>query len=378
MEKIKLATVFSGIGAIEFAFRRLNIPIEVVFACDNGEREVKYDKEKEKKVVASLSSIQEKKKYVDYLYSSLTRKTNFVEKTYLTNYGNEMNNHLFFQDICLLDGRDFKDKIDLFVGGSPCQSFSIVGEQRGIEDTRGTLFYEYARLVKEIQPRVFIYENVRNMLTHNKGKTWEIIKSVFDELGYNIDFKVLNAMNFGIPQKRNRLFVVGIRKDLGIFPVIPLNKADSKQYTMQDFLLSHCDYGNFMFEKNSGELSLVPSKGAIEERYFLSNAVREYVLKSGTKNWCQKPEIDLTIARTLLKTMGNCHRSGVDNYITENGRIRMLTERECLRLMGFTDDFIMPVSVAQAYKQAGNSIVVDVLMEILKKLIEQNVFSEVK
>lgn len=378
MEKIKLATVFSGIGAIEFAFRRLNIPIEVVFACDNGEREVKYDKEKEKKVVASLSSIQEKKKYVDNLYSSLTRRTNFVEKTYLANYEKEMNNHLFFQDICLLDGSDFKGKVDLLVGGSPCQSFSIVGEQRGIEDTRGTLFYEYARLVKEIQPRVFIYENVRNMLAHNKGKTWEIIKNVFDELGYNIDFKVLNAMNFGIPQKRNRLFVVGIRKDLGIFPVIPLNKADSKQYTMQDFLLSHCDYGNFMFEKNSGKLSLVPSKGVIEERYFLSNAVREYVLKSGTKSWCQKPEIDLTIARTLLKTMGNCHRSGVDNYITENGRIRMLTERECLRLMGFTDDFIMPVSVAQAYKQAGNSIVVDVLMEILKKLIEQNVFSEVK
>jgi DNA (cytosine-5)-methyltransferase 1 len=111
----------------------------------------------------------------------------------------------------------------------------------------------------------------------------------------------------------------------------------------------------------------------VGERYFLSDAVRTYVLKDGTKNWHQKVETDLPIARTLLKTMGNCHRAGVDNYITENGKLRMLTEREALRLMGYTDDFVSPVSIAQTYKQAGNSIVVDVMMAIVKYILSEKI-----
>ena len=98
---------------------------------------------------------------------------------------------MFFQDVCLLDGRDFRGQVDLFVGGSPCQSFSSVGFEAGLDDTRGTLFYEFGRLVDEIQPKVFIYENVRNMLNHDKGKTWQVIKSVFDKLNYDIKFTTL-------------------------------------------------------------------------------------------------------------------------------------------------------------------------------------------
>ena len=98
----------------------------------------------------------------------------------MTNYN--CPNSCFYQDIKLLEGRDFKGKVDLFVGGSPCQSFSSVGFQGGLEDTRGTLFYDFARLVKEIEPKVFIYENVRNLLNHDGGKTWDIIKNVFYSL----------------------------------------------------------------------------------------------------------------------------------------------------------------------------------------------------
>lgn len=374
MKKIRLATVFSGIGAIEFAFRRLNIPYEVIFACDTGEREIFYDKENEFLNIKSLKTALEKKEYVDRLYASHTRKTNFVKQSYLANY--KIINDMFFEDICLLDGVDFKGQVDLFVGGSPCQSFSIVGSQGGLEDTRGTLFREFARLVNEIQPKVFIYENVKNMLKHDNGNTWNVIKSVFEKLDYEIDYKVLNSVNFNIPQNRSRLFVVGYKKTFGIKPKIIDSCDFIKSYTMQDFLVTHTGIGDFTFNLD-GSLRVDHSRPEnCPKDYILSDAVKKYVMSSGTKTWYSKPVIDLPIARTLLKTMGNCHRAGVDNYVTENGEIRMLTPRECLRLMGFTDDFRIVVSEAQTYKQAGNSIVVDVLMQLILMIYKQGVLKK--
>ena len=162
------------------------------------------------------------------------------------------------------------------------------------------------------------------------------------------------------------------KKDLKIIPSLP-SKTIKLKFSMRDFLLSSCKYGNFSFDK-LGNVKIKKQGETVGERYYLSDAVRNYVLKEGTKTWKQKPEIDLIIARTILKTMGNCHRAGVDNYITENGRLRMLTEREAHRLMGYTDDYKIVVSVAQAYKQAGNSIVVDVMMSILKEIIKTKVW----
>lgn len=368
--KIKLATVFSGIGAIEFALKRLNIEHDIVFACDNGEREVSYDLEKEREAVRKLNSIDEKRKYVDNLYLSLTSSKNYVEQSYLANYPHCSKNR-YFQDVVLLDGRDFHNQVDLFVGGSPCQSFSSVGFQAGLEDTRGTLFYEFARLVKEINPKVFIYENVRNLLNHDKGNTWRVIKQVFDELGYDYKFDVLNAADYGIPQTRRRLFVVGFRKDLNLnFNFPPATKK--LKYVMKDFTENKCHIGGMSYDK-SGNIVFDNIPGKPDEKYILSPKLYDYVMKTGTKTFVQRVEINKDIARTLLKTMGNRHRAGVDNYVsfdgTENlGSVRMLTEREAHRLMGFTDDYKIIVSRAQAYKQAGNSIVVDVLMEILKNV----------
>jgi DNA (cytosine-5)-methyltransferase 1 len=374
--KIKLATVFSGIGAIEFALKRLNIEHDIVFACDNGEREVSYDLEKEREAVRKLNSIDEKRKYVDNLYLSLTSSKNYVEQSYLANYPHCSKNR-YFQDVVLLDGRDFHNQVDLFVGGSPCQSFSSVGFQAGLEDTRGTLFYEFARLVKEINPKVFIYENVRNLLNHDKGNTWRVIKQVFDELGYDYKFDVLNAADYGIPQTRRRLFVVGFRKDLNLnFNFPPATKK--LKYVMKDFTENKCHIGGMSYDK-SGNIVFDNIPGKPDEKYILSPKLYDYVMKTGTKTFVQRVEINKDIARTLLKTMGNRHRAGVDNYVsfdgTENlGSVRMLTEREAHRLMGFTDDYKIIVSRAQAYKQAGNSIVVDVLMEILKDIVKTGVF----
>lgn len=371
--KIRLATVFSGIGAIEFSMKRMGIPHELVFACDNGERDIAYNEEKERKIVDSLPGPIQKKEYVDKLYNSKTASKNYVKESYLANYPN-FDEHYYFQDVKLLDGRDFKGKVDLFVGGSPCQSFSQVGFQHGLDDARGTLFFEYARLVKEIQPKVFIYENVRNLLNHDHGKTWKTITKIFESLGYKYKYAVLNAADYGIPQNRRRLFVVGFKDNIE-FEMPPAIKKLT--YCMKDFTINNCSFGNFTSDKN-GRLIVRKISGIPDSKYTLSPKLYAYVMKGGTKTFYQRPEINKTIARTLLKTMGNRHRAGVDNYVSFDGTeklgsVRMLTERECMRLMGYTDDYKIVVSRMQAYKQAGNSIVVDVMMAVLKSILDTGV-----
>ena len=169
------------------------------------------------KEVNKINSYSEKKKYVDKLYKG-NEKRNKVKISYMANY-NCPENH-YHWDATFLDGTQYKNQVDLFVGGSPCQSFSSLGKKRGLSDTRGTLFYEYARLVDEIQPKVFIYENVRAVLNNDNGRTWKKMKEVFKDLNYNIFFtnngkpSVLNANDYGIPQSRNRIFVVGFRSDI--------------------------------------------------------------------------------------------------------------------------------------------------------------------
>ena len=373
--KLKLATVFSGIGAIEFALRRLNVEYEVVFACDNGERDINIEKEREFKIVKTLGSPLEKENYVNALYLKNTRRPNYMQKSYEHNYKKELENGYFFQDICLLDGTDFKNKVDLFVGGSPCQSFSSIGFKGGLEDPRGNLFFEYARLVREIQPKVFIYENVRNLKKHNNGETWEIVEKTLKGLGYDISWEILNAVDYGIPQNRRRLFVVGVKKGVK-FDFKNLKKKELR-YTLQDFLINNSKEGCFTFD-NAGDIVIEHLGGEVSTKYELTPGVLNYVLQGGTKDFYQKPETDLPIARTLLKTMGNHHRAGIDNYITVDklaGKFRQLTEREAHRLMGFTDDYEIVVSKNMAYQQAGNSIVVDVLMEIIKELIRIEAFN---
>ena len=345
-----------------------------------------------------------RKKYVDELYAGLESR-NKVKQSYMANY--ELDESDFHWNVVFLNGKQYEGKVDLFVGGSPCQSFSMVGKQRGLEDTRGTLFYEFARLIDEIKPKVFIYENVRAVISHDGGKTWKIMQQVFKELGYQYYPAILNAKDYGIPQNRERLFVVGFRSDVApqdgfSFPLpIPLERK------MKDFLIDNVPGGYFLpkkgvefvtkeknlekrFTQIDGDVQLCQKKNQQFnwhgdfvfqaedeaekrqipelEKYYLSEKVRKYVLASGTKSFYSKPQIDLDIARPLLTTMHKMHRAGVDNYVTSQGRLRKLTPRECLRLMGFSDDFKIAVPDTSMYQQAGNSIVVDVLIAILKQI----------
>lgn len=356
--------------------------------------------------LADIEDYAEKKKYVDRLYSGKETQ-NKVKASYMANY--KISEDQYHWNVCFLDGKQYEGQVDLFVGGSPCQSFSLVGKQRGLEDTRGTLFYEYARLVSEIKPKVFIYENVKALLSNDEGKTWETVSRVFTELNYTWKKMILNARDFGIPQNRERVFVVGFRNDLVLEQEFMPPQPFPLEKKMQDFLLDHVSgryylpkkgvdfvtmeknlekrytqidgdvqlcqkrnqqfnwHGDFVFEEENTD-----KEKTMEdlEKYFLSEKVRKYVLATGTKNFYSRPETDLEVARPLLTTMHKMHRAGVDNYVTTDGRLRKLTPRECLRLMGFCDSFQIVVSDTSAYQQAGNSIVVDVLIQIMKEILK--------
>lgn len=367
MKQISIGTLFSGIGSPEQGLNRLGHPYKTLFACDNGEREINIDYSSEFEKIKSLQYVKEKKDYVDDLYKANTRKTNFVQKSYLANY--KVEDDLFFQDVKLLDGTDFTNKTDLLVGGSPCQSFSIAGARGGFEDTRGTLFFEYCRLVNEIKPAVFIYENVYGVLTHDSGKTWETMKNVFSELGYHYSYKILDARDYGIPQGRRRLFVVGFKNEEN-FKKFSFPEPVKLNFTMQDFLEENLAEGSLL-SVNASLTKINDKKGNPDEMYFLSEKLKKYVLSPGTKNFMHyDAKTDLPIARALVKNMGNTYRASVNNYVTTNGRLRHLTMREVHRLMGYPDSYRIVVSKPQAYKQAGNSIVVDVIMNIEKKIIE--------
>ncbi len=234
------------------------------------------------------------------------------------------------------------------------------------------------------------------------------MQQVFSELGYTFDWKILNAKDYGIPQNRERLFVVGFRNDLQLEKDFSFPEPIELEKKMKDFLMENAPGGYFLpkkgvefvtkeknltkkFTQIDGDIQLCQKKNQQFnwhgdfvfqseeeaqannipdlEKYFLSEKVRKYVLATGTKNFYSKPAIDLEIARPLLTTMHKMHRAGVDNYVTTQGRLRKLTPRECLRLMGFSDSFKIVVSDTSMYQQAGNSIVVDVLIAIMKQIV---------
>lgn len=346
---IRLATSFSGIGAIEYALKRLGLRTEIVFAGD-------IDKN--------------------------------CKSTYFANYNISEDN--WHTDIHYFNAKSYKGKVDLFVGGAPCQAFSIVGDQRGFEDTRGTLFREFARVVKECMPKVFIFENVQGLFKHDNGRTWDVIRRTFEDYcGYDVHFQLLNARDYGVPQTRERLFCIGFRKKTKFKFPAPIKLM----YRMYDFMEDYTD--SIYYSKDHGIKYLANNfehrnrliEGAeterfndfifevrdVDDKYYLSEKVAKYVLAGGTKTFKTSTKTDLDIARPLLQSMHKMHRAGVDNYVTYkkdkgiNG-IRKLTPRECHRLMGFRDDFNIVVANTAAYMQAGNSIVVDVLMAILKQL----------
>lgn len=267
----------------------------------------------------------------------------YAVQTYKENFGD----HIVLGDINDIPLEELPD-FDVLIGGFPCQPFSMMGEKRGFEDARGTLFFRIAEIIKykidkNEKPKVVVLENVRTLRTHDKGRTFKTILSILEkDLGYKIFTDVLNTADYGIPQTRNRTYIVCFANENAEFLFPEKQELD---LTLQDLL-----------EHN------------VDQKYFLSDRILPTILSNGTGGYKAKSEIDLEIARPLCATMAKMHRACQDNYVTQNGRVRRLTPRECARLQGFDDDFVIPVSDSQAYKQFGNAVTINVSQAVAEKI----------
>lgn len=361
--KLRVGTVFSGIGAFEQALLKGKIDHEIVFACDTGERYIDIDTNEIKKMVADLSS-NERQKIIRKLYND-TKKPNYVKESYFANY--DITEERWFDDIRFIGKEDFKNEIDILVGGSPCQSFSAIGKRGGLEDARGTLFYDYARLVQELQPKVFIFENVPGMLNHDKGNTWKTIRSVFESLGYKLYFDVLNSINYGIPQDRKRLFVIGFKNHSINFVFPP--KVDLET-TMFDYLEPSVDPKHYLGKKGF-EFVTNPK---YKNRARVNHKVIQTEKANQQFNW--NGDFVFEELDSKKHTPKILERAYVGNWNGKRGVCRQLSYRECMRLMGFPDSYKIVVPNVPAYRQAGNSIVVNVLEAVVSEIIRTGVFDE--
>ena len=274
---MKYIDLFSGIGGFHLAMERNNF--ELVLACENNEK---------------------------------------ARETYKLNFGDkyDLNNEKIFpKDITLLNEKEIPD-FDILCAGFPCQAFSKAGKQRGFEDTRGTLFFNVAKILKEKKPEYFILENVSNLLKHDNGKTFEVISNSLTELGYFFDFKIIKLSDHGLPQFRPRVYIIGTRKKRTFnFP-----EKTSLKYNMSDILGGNC-------ERDIG--------------FTLRVGGRSSPIK-GKHNW--------------------------DGYIVDGKEVRLNID-QAKKMQGFPDDFKFDVSEYQAMKQLGNSVSPEIIDQLVKSFM---------
>lgn len=320
--KYKTVSLFAGIGGFDIAFS--NAGFDVIWAND-------FDK--------------------------------YACETFKENVGNyivcgDINEHL--EDI---------PEHDVLVGGFPCQPFSTLGKLQGFEDEqgRGTLFFTIKEILKKHDTKVVVLENVKNLMNHDNGKTFTRMKRELEEIGYSVNFKVLNTADYGIPQRRNRLIIVAFNKKYFKDGIFEYPDAMPLKLTAQDLL-----------------------DDDVEGKYFISTNMIGTILGKGTKGYIVKPTIDQSICKTLTATMHKMHRASQDNYFTDienhekycdknKTNIRKLTPNECRKFQGFPSDWKQVVSNTQAYKQFGNAVTVDVMYGVAKQVynyIEKNKIGE--
>lgn len=311
LKGIRVIDLFAGIGGFHLAFRSFGA--EIVYACE-------WDKD--------------------------------AATVYEENYGLKP-----VGDITQIDEKDIPDH-DIMCAGFPCQAFSISGNQRGFEDSRGTLFFDVARIAKEKKPKIIFLENVKNLVRHNDGETFSVIRTILNEIGYDVYASILDSAEYGSAQSRKRVYIVCFRKDLGIkefhFP-LPVKK--------------HA-YVEDILEKEHTE------KYRINRTDIKWNKIEEYYdekpVRIGTVNKGGQGERIYSIKGKAITL--SAYGGGVGaktGLYYDNGYIRKLSPRECARLQGFPDTFKISNNDNVAYKQFGNSVVVDVLQQIIEKIVEK-------
>ncbi len=261
-----------------------------------------------------------------------------------------------------------KGELDLLSGGSPCQSFSYAGKRLGLEDTRGTLFYHYAEFLHKLQPKMFLFENVKGLRTHDKGRTYETILDIFEKEGYTIQKDVLNAWDYGVAQKRERLITIGIRNDL--VDKIHFSFPKPKEYkpVLRDILLDCPDSDGATYSEYKKKIfELVPPGGYWKD--IPEDIAKEYMkscwyMEGGRTGILRRLSLDepsLTVLTSpSQKQTDRCHPL----------EARPFTVRENARCQSFPDDWVFCGSVGQQYKQVGNAVPVNLAYEVALKIKE--------
>lgn len=275
------------------------------------------------------------------------------------------------EDVHNVDFSKYKNKVDIVSGGFPCQAFSMAGKKLGFEDTRGTLFYEFARCVKETQPQMFLAENVKGLVYHDNGKTLDTILTVLESLGYTLQWKILNAAYFGVAQKRERIVIIGIRNDLNISFQYP---TPNEQMTPLRDALKDCpkSEGIEYSATKKAVLDLVPAGGCWID--LPKDVAKKYMGKAYTSgggrrgmarriSW-DEPCLTLTCSPSQKQTE-RCHPD----------ETRPFTVREYARIQSFPDDWVFCGGLSDQYKQIGNAVPVELArrigVQMKKAILEQ-------
>jgi len=303
---MKYLSLFSGIGGFELGIQQAYDNRELLQGKTTEDLSANSTNTKERQTRATCIGYSEVDKYAIQIY----------EKHF---------NHKNYGDITTIIPSTLPS-FDLLVGGFPCQSFSIAGKRKGFTDTRGTLFFEIARIVREKQPRLLLLENVKGLLSHDKGRTFYTIISTLDELGYDCQWQVLNSKNFGVPQNRERVFIVGHLRGTSRPKVFPITETGKKVKKVNQARLRCLYDGNFQSKRVYGKDGLSP---------------------------------------TIPTACGGQHIP----FLLDEAEIRRLTPTECERLQGFPDGWTEGVSDTQRYKTLGNAVTVNVIREIAKRLL---------
>lgn len=301
--------LFCGLGGFRIAFEKLNG--KCVFSCDID-------------------------KAVQKIYQSNFHETPFGDITKIE--ASQIPNH------------------DILCAGFPCQPFSIAGKRLGFEDTRGTLFFEVARILKEKKPKGFILENVRGITNHDKGKTLDVIMNILNDLGYLCKYKVLNAKNYNVPQNRERWYCIGIqKKNQNAFEHFEFPQEEKLTFTLKDILEPDIKSNEYIISEicKKNIQSFISQKKIIVTPYTLA-----YDIRPSRCHFMQGEYSNCLTAK--MGTGGN----NIGVIVSQN---RKLTEKECLKIMGFPDDYTIGTG-AQAYKQIGNSVVVPIICKLAKEL----------
>lgn len=275
---------------------------------------------------------------------------------------NRPNWNVVESDIHEVDFTEYKGKIDLVSGGAPCQAFSYAGKRLGFGDTRGTLFAEFARCVKETEPKMFLFENVKGLLSHDKGRTFATIQHVFQELGYQVEYKVLNAAYFGVGQKRQRLIVIGVRNDLKDKIQFEYPTPEDHMTVLRDVLQNVPDSPYQPYSESKRKvMELVPPGGCWID--LPEDVAKEYMGKSyysggGRRGMARRiswdePCLTLTTSPSQKQTE-RCHPD----------ETRPFTVREYARIQSFPDDWKFEGSLSDQYKQIGNAVPVELARRI--------------